>query len=144
MKITTKSRYAIRAIYALYVLGGAEQPVGLGKIAEHEDISKKYLEQIFMRLKETGVVTGSRGAGGGYMFATDPSKTSLKEVVHAMDGPQIPYKCISEKTCKRYSYCAVNGLWNGLKKNVDNYLDSITIADLATDKRFGGHSGDLS
>lgn len=139
MKITTKSRYAIRAIFALNALGGEHTPVGLAKIAEREHISKKYLEQIFMRLKELDIVAGSRGAGGGYTFLRKPSEITLKEVVHAMDGPQMPFDCNSEETCSRYESCGINWFWEGLKKTVDTYLDKITVEDLKN----GGKDVDL-
>ena len=78
MKITTKSRYAIRAIYALCKLGGDKHPVSILKILEFEDISKKYLEQIFTKLKYVNIITGSRGVGGGYMLARNPDNINLK------------------------------------------------------------------
>ncbi len=59
MKITTKSRYAIRAIYALCMLGGDKHPVSILRILEFEDISKKYLEQIFTKLKHVNIIIGS-------------------------------------------------------------------------------------
>ena len=85
MKITTKSRYAIRAIYALCMMGGDKHPVSILKILEFEDISKKYLEQIFTKLKHVNIITGSRGVGGGYMLARNPEQINLKEIVNTMD-----------------------------------------------------------
>ncbi|MBC7197281.1 MAG: Rrf2 family transcriptional regulator, partial [Deferribacterales bacterium] len=70
MRITTKSRYAIRAIYALVRLNGEHEPVPLNKISEYEDISLKYLEQIFSKLKKANIVKSVRGISGGYMLFT--------------------------------------------------------------------------
>lgn len=130
MKITTKSRYAIRAIYALCMLGGDRQPVSILKILEFEDISKKYLEQIFTRLKGNNIITGSRGVGGGYMLAKDPRHINLKEIVNTMDGPLKTEDCGAGDDCKNFSSCAVNWLWAGLEKACDDYLEKITIADM--------------
>ncbi len=130
MKITTKSRYAIRAIYALCMLGGDKQPVSILKILEYEDISKKYLEQIFTKLKYVNIITGSRGVGGGYMLAREPNNITLKEIVNTMDGPLKTEDCGEANGCSNFSSCAVNWLWIGLEKACDDYLEKITIADM--------------
>jgi Rrf2 family protein len=143
MKITTKSRYAIRSIFALVLMGGDERPIALTQIAEHEDISRKYLEQIFIKLKKAGIVEGSRGAQGGYMLARSPESIRLKEVIYAMDGPVKISDCTQEETCDNFSSCGINWLWSGLKQTVDNYLDNITIQDLKR-QAFGGKDVNLS
>ncbi|MCD8566921.1 MAG: Rrf2 family transcriptional regulator [Geovibrio sp.] len=143
MKITTKSRYAIRAIYALVVLGGDREPVALTQIAQMETISRKYLEQIFIQLKKYNIVTGSRGAGGGYMLSKDAAGITVKDVVVAMDGPISPVDCTDGEDCSKFSTCAINWLWLGLKKNVDNYLENITIDDLKK-HALGGKNAHLS
>lgn len=130
MKITTKSRYAVRAVYALCMLGGDKHPVSILKILEFEDISKKYLEQIFTQLRHKNVITGSRGVGGGYMLARNPEEISLKEIVNTMDGPMKAEDCGAENDCKNFSSCAVNWLWAGLERACDSYLEKITIADM--------------
>lgn len=130
MKITTKSRYAIRAIYALCKLGGDKHPVSILKILEFEDISKKYLEQIFTKLKYVNIITGSRGVGGGYMLARNPDNINLKEIVNTMDGPLKTQDCGAIDNCQNFSSCAVNWLWAGLEKTCDDYLEKITVADL--------------
>ena len=130
MKITTKSRYAIRAIYALCMLGGDKQPISILKILEVEDISKKYLEQIFTKLKKSNVISGSRGVGGGYMLARSPEDINLKEIVNTMDGPLKTEDCGASAECRNFSSCAVNWLWIGLEKACDDYLEKITIYDM--------------
>jgi len=143
MKITTKSRYAIRSIFALVLMGGDKRPVALTQIAEHEDISRKYLEQIFIKLKKAGIVEGSRGAQGGYILARPPETIRLKEVIYAMDGPVNISDCTQEESCDNFSSCGINWLWSGLKETVDNYLDNITIQDLKR-QAFGGKDANIS
>jgi len=143
MKITTKSRYAIRSIFALVLMGGDSKPIALTQIAEHEDISRKYLEQIFIKLKKSGIVEGSRGAQGGYMLAKSPETIRLKEVIYAMDGPVKISDCTQEETCDNFSSCGINWLWSGLKQTVDEYLDNITIQDLKR-QAFGGKDANIS
>jgi Rrf2 family protein len=130
MRITTKSRYAIRAIYALLMLNGENEPVSLKKISEYEDISLKYLEQIFSRLKRANIVTAARGISGGYMLSKNSEQISVKEIIYAMDGPIKPVDCIDNDGCNKASQCAVNWLWFELKKNVDNFFQNITLSDL--------------
>lgn len=134
MRITTKSRYAIRAIYALLMLKGETEPVSLKKISEFEDISLKYLEQIFSRLKRNNIVASSRGISGGYMIGKKPEDISIREVIYAMDGPIKPVDCIDENACPKSSVCAVNWLWFEMKKTVDMFFENITIADLKNHK----------
>lgn len=143
MKITTKSRYAIRSIFALVMMGGDEKPIALTQIADHEDISRKYLEQIFIKLKKAGIVEGSRGAQGGYMLAKAPNTIRLKEVIYAMDGPVNISDCTQEESCDNFSNCGINWLWSGLKETVDTYLDNITISDLKR-QAFGGKDVNIS
>ena len=81
IKITTKSLYAVRAIYAIARLGGDKQLVSMGKILEIEDISKKYLEQIFTKLRNGNIIIGSRGVGGGYKLSRTPDKINLSEII---------------------------------------------------------------
>lgn len=136
MKITTKSRYAIRAIYALLALNGESEPVSLKKISEYEDISLKYLEQIFSKLKKYNIVISTRGITGGYMLAKRPSETTIKEVIYAMDGPIKPVDCIDDQDCTKSSACAVNWLWFELKKHVDIFFDKVTLNDLKNKNNF--------
>lgn len=139
MKITTKSRYAIRSIFALVLLGGDEKPITLTQVSEHEDISRKYLEQIFIKLKKCGIVEGSRGAQGGYVLAKPANQITLKEVIYAMDGPVSISDCTMETSCDNFGSCGINWLWSGLKKTVDNYLENITIYDLKRQATGGSH-----
>lgn len=137
MKITTKSRYAIRALYSLVVLGGAKKSVALTEISKHEMISRKYLEQIFIQLKKNKIVRGSRGASGGYMLIKDPSEITLKDVIYIMDGPVTPVICTENDTCEKYSSCTINWLWIDLKNMVDKYLEDITLEALVSKSRPG-------
>lgn len=131
MKITTKSRYAIRAIYALCRLGGDSRPICMLKILECEDISKKYLEQIFTKLRKGNIITGTRGVGGGYMLARPAESVTLKEIINIMDDDLTAViDCVSAVDCSNYSSCSVNWLWEGFTKCCNDYFEKITIADL--------------
>lgn len=130
MRITTKSRYAIRAIYALVRLNGENEPVPLNKISEYEDISFKYLEQIFSKLKKNNIVKSIRGTSGGYMLFVPPANITIKDIIYAMDGPIKPVDCIDNGGCIKSSECAINWLWFKMKENLDNFFENITFEDL--------------
>lgn len=130
MKITSKSRYAVRAIYAMCRLGGDKRPVNMSRILEVEDISKKYLERIFSELKANNIIEGARGSRGGYMLAKSPADISLKEIIDVTDGPLEAEDCTEGKTCGNYSSCSVNWIWEGLKRSCDDYLSRVTVSDM--------------
>ncbi|MCA1928069.1 MAG: Rrf2 family transcriptional regulator [Calditerrivibrio sp.] len=130
MKVTTKSRYAIRAIYAMIALGGDKEPVSIKKISEFEDISVKYLEQLFTKLRRNKIVKSVRGTLGGYVFGRPLSEITLKDIIYAMDGPIKPVDCVETSECSKSSICSVNWVWFGLKKDIDNYLERITLQQM--------------
>jgi Rrf2 family protein len=142
MRITTKSRYAVRAVYALLLMGGDKDPVSLKKIAEYETISLKYLEQIFSTLKKHGIVDSVRGTYGGYVLSKDLRDISVKDIIYAMDGPVKPVDCIDRSKCEKYDDCSVNWLWDGLKNIVDNYLEKISL-DKMINKKSGESNADI-
>ncbi|MCX8084206.1 MAG: RrF2 family transcriptional regulator [Calditerrivibrio sp.] len=127
MKVTTKSRYAVRAIFAMIALGADKEPVSIKKIADFEGISIKYLEQLFTKLRRNKIVKSVRGTLGGYMFAKPLDQINLKDIIYAMDGPIKPVDCIDTSGCEKSSICAVNWVWFGLKKDIDTYLERITL-----------------
>lgn len=142
MRITTKSRYAVRSMYALLILGGEKDPISLKKISEYETISLKYLEQIFSTLKKNGIVNSLRGTNGGYVLAKAPKDIYVKDIIYAMDGPVQPVDCLDKNTCDKFNECTVNWLWDGLKKLVDDYLGNISLEDMQN-KKIGGTNADL-
>ncbi len=130
MKITTKSRYAIRALYALAIAGGDKQPVSLKKISELEAISIKYLERIFSSLLKAKIVDSIRGIYGGYIFSRPLNEITLKDIVYTMDGPIKPVDCLDEDGCEHAKDCGINWIWFELKKLIDNFLEKVTFHDL--------------
>ena len=135
MKITTKSRYAIRAIYALCMLGGDKHPVSILRILEFEDISKKYLEQIFSNLKRSKLVISTAGKLGGYKLARPVEDISILDVITTMDGGLIPIHCVNNKNCTVCPECSINGLWYEMKNHMEEYLRNVNIASL-NDKKY--------
>ena len=131
MKISTKGRYALRMV--VYLASQSEREyVSLKEIAENQDISKKYLEQIVPMLNKSGILRTNRGNRGGYMLAKNPEECTVGDVLRATEGSLAPVSCLDygEVDCERAETCATLYIWQGLYKVVTDYLDSISIADI--------------
>ncbi|MBQ4488690.1 MAG: Rrf2 family transcriptional regulator [Ruminobacter sp.] len=132
MKISTKGRYALRLIIEL-AKAPAGVPVRLRELAEKQEISEKYSEQIISLLRRGGIVLAKRGTQGGYDLARDPKKITVGEILRLTEGDLSPVPCLENngEPCERKNSCATYMLWSKLKESIDNVVDNITIADLA-------------
>lgn len=137
MRLTTKGRYGLRAVLAL-ALHQSRGPVALSSIAESQDISEGYLEQLMVPLKRAAIVKSVRGAQGGYVLARDPKMITVGEVIRALEGPIAPVACVSEEfpeECRRASGCATRLVWERVRNSIAETLDSFTLQDLVDETR---------
>lgn len=129
--ISTKGRYALRVMVDLACHGGW---VSLGDIAERQQISRKYLEQVMALLTKADFVDSQRGKGGGYRLARAPEDYTVGSVLRvAENGPLAPVACLDCShgvLCERASFCPTLPLWRELGKVMSAFLDSKTLADL--------------
>jgi len=134
MKLSTRGRYACRALIELAREYG-KGTIPIDRIAEKQSISKRYLEHIFARLREAGIVTGTRGSKGGYVLNRDPSEITAGEVVRAVEGPLGPVHCVDDPTyCDKVGQCATHNLWKLAAKALNELLDRYTVADLLAEE----------
>lgn len=142
MKISTKGRYALRMLLDL-----AEHEndgyIALKDIAERQDISKKYLEQIVPILNKSDILKTSRGFQGGYRLAHSPEKYTVGMILRLTEGSLAPVPCLEHEpvSCERSENCATLFVWQGLYKVITDYLDSVTLQDML-DKQTGLYSND--
>lgn len=132
MKLSSKSEYGLRAMYDLAEFHGTG-PISIKSIAERQDISDAYLEQLFALLKKSSIVKSIRGAQGGYMLAREPGDITVGEVLEALEGPFSPMDCVrtsGPEPCKRTEYCVTRQIWSKLKDAVDDVLENITLQDM--------------
>ena len=131
MKISTKGRYALRLMLDL-AQNQKDGFVALKDIAERQDISKKYLEQIVPILNRAGLLKTTRGYQGGYMLAKSPQSYTVGDILRITEGSLAPVACLEdeENQCDKYETCMTVGVWKGLYKVINNYLDSITLQDI--------------
>lgn len=132
MKITTKGRYALRMLVDI-TLHQSEGYVSLKDISERQNISKKYLEQIVPLLSKNHIIKTSRGNRGGYKINGDAEKHTIGEVLRATEGNLAPVACLEYQPneCERVNECVTLPIWEGLHKVITDYLDGITIMDIA-------------
>lgn len=138
MLISTRGRYALRVMIDL-----AEQQSGsyipLKEIAQRQEISEKYLESIIKTLVHTGDVEGLRGKGGGYRLTRAPEDYSAGDLLRKMEGTLSPVACLGpgSAACSRAADCRTLPMWKELDRRVNDYLDSVSIADLMRGEQDG-------
>jgi Rrf2 family iron-sulfur cluster assembly transcriptional regulator len=126
MRVTTKGRYALRAIANLAVTN-SDKPVPIKRIAAEEEISPEFLEQIFFRLKKTGIISSVRGPGGGFRLDKAPEDISVKDIFDAVgEGLEIT-PCTSEDDCKRADICPIHDVWQEASELIVGYFEGLTL-----------------
>lgn len=132
MRITTKGRYGIRAVTYL-AEENATSPISIARIAEKEGVSPEFLEQIFYKLKKSGLISSLRGPRGGFVLERAPSEITLRAILLAVDETLYPAPCVDERVgekCSRKPDCPVYSVWSDLSTIINDYFANITIADL--------------
>ena len=138
MELNTKGRYAVMAMADLAKStakpsDGAKAPaaVPLSAVAERQQLSLAYLEQIFLLLRRAGLVESARGRSGGYRLQRDAEKITVAEIMTAVEEETRMTRCGVEKTaCLGDAKCVTHGLWHALGQHIDNFLSEVTLADV--------------
>ena len=130
MRLSTRTRYAVRAMLEL-AAGKSNAPVQLRTIADRQDISIKYLEQLMATLKTAGFVRSVRGSKGGYILAKPPNQIKLDRIFNCLEGPGTIVECVENNNfCSRAADCAPRLLWAQLQAAMMHVLKSTTLQDL--------------
>lgn len=131
MKLSTKGRYAVMAL-ADIALHANHGPVALATVAERQDISLDYLEQLFLKLRKAGLVDSARGPGGGYRLARDAEDIRISEIVLAVDEPLQVTRCIGDaiEGCTHGEKCLTHDLWSALGRQIYGFLSAVTLGDV--------------
>jgi Rrf2 family transcriptional regulator, iron-sulfur cluster assembly transcription factor len=131
MRVTTKGRYALRAITKL-AMHADSRPIPIKRLAEEEEISPEFLEQIFFRLKRSGIIGSVRGPGGGFVMKRTPQEISVKEIFDAVgEGidltPCTTYSDNGDGHCVREGYCVVHDVWQEASQHINEYFGTLTL-----------------
>ncbi len=133
MRLSTKGRYAVMAMADLARReSDASRAVALADIAARQEISLSYLEQLFARLRRKGLVKSARGPGGGYRLARTADTTTIAEIVQAVDEPLHATRCekLGQGCMIRGERCLTHDLWADLGDKIEDYLASVSLADV--------------
>lgn len=138
MKITSRGRYALKVMIDI-AEQKSDEYIKLNDIAARQSISEKYLESIIASLTKAGLLIGVRGKGGGYKLSRKPEEYTVGSILKITEGSLTPVSCMDCKpnTCISAETCKTLPLWEGLDRVIDNYLESVTVADLAFGKNMG-------
>jgi len=134
MRMSTKGRYGARAMLDI-ALNYEKGPVSLKDLAERQELSLKYLEQLIQPLKAAGLLKSIRGAGGGYTLAKHPNDISLLQVIQALENIS-PADCLSTpEMCARTGKCATHDVWKQIHDSTNSILASLTLMEMMERQR---------
>jgi len=140
MKLSSRSRYGLRAALDLALEYG-KGPLQIKAIANREDISNKYLEQLMTILKTSGLVRSFRGPKGGYVLAKPPKEIKLKEVFTALEGPLVAVECLQHpEFCPHRAECITRQVWYDVQDAMLDVLEAINMQDLVDRVRVAENS----
>ena len=139
MKISTKGRYALRLMYEL-ACHAEEGYLNIRAIAQRQQISEKYLEQIIAMLSRGGCVVSTRGAQGGYRLAKPPEEYTVGMILRLTEGYLAPVPCMQSgcTPCERAECCPTQFVWEALDNAISSVIDRITLADIVAHARREG------
>ena len=135
MKLSTKGRYSVTALYELALHYG-EGVVPLKTIAQTQQISENYLEQLMSPLRRAGLVESVRGAQGGYTLALPPEEVTIGRIITAVEGPIALVDCLltgtdaEGRSCVRAGHCVTRQVWAEVRDSINAVLNNISLADL--------------
>lgn len=136
MRISTRGRYALRGMVDL-AMNSKGKPLSIREIAERQEISTDYMEQLFHKLVKSKFLKSYRGLKGGYQLSRCPDEISVKEILETAEGPISLVDCneIEEaKSCHRIDNCQTHKLWIHLNEMLSNHLKKITLKDVCEGK----------
>ena len=133
MKLSTKGRYAVSALFDL-ALNANGNLVSAREISKRQQIPLSYLEQLLLKLKNAALVKVVRGPAGGYTLARKPKQLSIGEIIRAVEGPIALAPC-QLKACQREGCCSTRLLWGKLSLKVSKLLDQTNLSDLVKGKK---------
>ena len=130
MKLSTKGRYGLRAAVDL-ALFSKEEPISISTIANREELSESYLEQLFAKLKKAGLISSIRGTNGGYQLAKPAGEISVGDILRALEGEMVVVDCPdSESKCAKVDSCVTKYVWKRINNSINDTMDSMTLEEI--------------
>jgi len=141
MRLTTKGRYAVTAMLDLSLNYGI-RPITLADISDRQGISLSYLEQLFAHLRRDGLVSSSRGPGGGYRLSRPADKVTILDVISAVDEKVDTTRCEGKGNCNGEEHCLSHDIWQSLSDQIKTYLAGITLGEVVKNHQNGHESNE--
>jgi Rrf2 family cysteine metabolism transcriptional repressor len=130
MKVSTKTRYGLRAMIELAESYKGE-PVKVKKLLKDKIYQKNILNIFMLQLKKAGLIESIPGAKGGFILTKNPEEIKIIDIVFALEGNLSPVSCVeNEKICNLSKACIAREIWKGLKDKMLEYLSSIKLSDV--------------
>ena len=134
MRLSTKSRYGLRALFDMAYHAGT-LPAQIKDISRRQNISPRYLEQIFQDLKKAGLLKSRRGPQGGYYLARKPHEITVMDIINATEGEMALVDCVKigkrgRKGCEFDNQCVTQQIWAEASRRLNDYLGAVTLKDL--------------
>jgi len=147
MRLSTKSRYGLRALFDMAYHAGT-LPAQIKDISRRQNISPRYLEQIFQDLKRGGLLKSRRGPQGGYFLARKPEEISVHDIIMAAEGEMALVDCVKSgkgcrKDCNLDNECVTQKVWLEASRRLNDYLGSVNLKDLCTEAKEMGLEKEL-
>lgn len=135
MRLTQKSKYAVRALVELAV-EGCETPLGVSEVARRQKIPERFLEQLFGELRRAKVLESRRGARGGFSFAMPPEEITVLDIVEILDGEVRPARCSAGGVCyiADAPLCITSKIWDEARVAIEEVFGRYSIAELAEEE----------
>ena len=135
MKLSTRGRYGIHAMYDLAVNYGAG-PQSIKSIAERQNVPEAYLEQLIAMLRRAKLVISNRGAQGGYQLSREPREITVGDVLRALEGGLNLVECLDEEdTCGKSCACPSRLVWIKIRDGLNQVVDGITLQDMIDEQK---------
>ncbi|RJQ50701.1 MAG: Rrf2 family transcriptional regulator [Nitrospiraceae bacterium] len=131
LRLSTKGQYGVRAMFEL-AKNYEKGPLTIKEIAERQDVSVAYLEQLLNRLRRSRLIKSRKGPGGGYIISGKPGEISIGMILNALEGPVTITQCLGPKAkgCTRVEGCVARLLWKSLGEKIEGFLGTISLNDL--------------
>jgi Rrf2 family protein len=132
LKLSTKGQYGVRAMFEI-ASGYPDRPITIKEIAERQEVSTAYLEQILNKLRKADLIKSIKGPGGGYLLNRGPDEISISSILSELEGPVAITSCLDpDEGCLRVDICVTHLLWKALGEKIDAFLKTISLKDLST------------
>ena len=141
MRLTTKGRYAVTAMLDLSLNYGV-RPITLADISDRQGIYLSYLEQLFANLRRQGLVSSSRGPGGGYRLSRSADEVTVLDVISAVDEKVDTTRCEGKGNCSNGEQCLSHEIWHSLSEQIRMYLGGITLGQVVKDHQMNNGTSD--